>query len=170
VSTTVPASTSTTAPANASSTSSTGPGPSTASTVSTVSTASTSVGDDVEAITEAFTVFFDGTVADVERKVSLLQDGDRYREMLTDAAADPVAQTLTTRVTRVTPLEETACRAAAIGSEVCAEVVHDLLVGGLPAFAAHQSYAVWQDDRWKVASSSWCDLVVIGGATCPPAA
>ena len=132
----------------------------------TAGATSTTTVDDVGAITDAFTVFFDGTVLDVERKVELLQDGDRYREMLTDTAADPIARTLSTRVRSVTILDATACPEAT-GVDACARVVHDLLVGGLPAFAAHESTAVRVDGRWRVAADSWCEIVVIGGAACP---
>jgi hypothetical protein len=137
------------------------------SSPTTVTTSSPVPGDEAAAIEAAFQEFFDGLV-DVDRKVSLLQDGERYRSMLVDAAGDPIARTLSTRVESVTPLDEASCVAAA-GAPRCARVVHDLLTGGLPALVGHEGYAVLEGDRWLVASTSWCDVVVIGGAECPSA-
>jgi hypothetical protein len=124
------------------------------------------VGEAVAEITEAFTVFFDGANLDVDAKLARLEDGERYRSMIEDAVADPQAQQLSARVTTVTLLSEDECEQRSAAAP-CAEVVHDLLVGGLPALAGNVALAVQVDGDWLVSARTWCDIVVIGGASCP---
>jgi hypothetical protein len=117
------------------------------------------------AVTRAFETFFDGK-STVDARVAVLQDGERYRQMLTDAAADARFASLTTavRAVREASTEECAEHGA---SERCAVVTHDLLVAGLPMGVGVQSLAVAVGDRWLVAASAWCGVVAMGGATCP---
>lgn len=143
---------------------STEPGPSTTSASTTGGSATT---DDTPAITAAFTTFFDGVDPDVDGKIAVLEHGDQLRSMIVDAAANPQFQQLTTTVNSVSVLSEGECAAA---DEVapCASVGHDMFVGGLPAMVGLQSHAVKVDGVWKVSAKSWCAVVEIGGAACPP--
>jgi hypothetical protein len=136
----------------------------TAATVADTTTAGDGVGD-VAAITDAFIVFFDGA-STTDEKVAVLENGEQLRPMLEDAAEDPSFASLSAQVHSVDLLPDTEC-AAEGHTAPCARVEHDLFVGTYPAAANQTSYAVVQDGTWRVAMSSWCAFVAIGGATCP---
>ncbi len=141
-------------------------GPSTAPSPTTPATPTGDAGAATAEITDAFTVFFDGLNLDVDAKVARLEDGERFRTMLEDATADPQAQQLSVRVESVTLLSDDACPTRGVAAP-CAEVVHDLIVGTLPALVGNVGLAVATDDTWRVSARTWCELVVIGGAECP---
>lgn len=137
---------------------------------STTAAGATSVAastDDTTAITAAFTTFFDGPDPDTAAKIALLEHGDLLGSMVVDAAKNAQFQQLTTTVNSVDLLADADCAAAGEVSP-CALVGHDLFVGGLPAMVGLKSYAVRVDGTWKVSASSWCAVVTIGGASCPP--
>ena len=120
---------------------------------------------DREAIVKSFEVFFGGQQTTVDQKVAVLQDGERYREMLTAASANAQFQQITTTIRDIRAATAAECRE--FGTEPpCAVVTHDLLVGGFPMAAAIQSPAVLSDHQWMVGSSAWCKVVAIGGASC----
>ena len=121
----------------------------------------------VDAITAAFEAFFGGATTTVDEKVALLQDGERYRGMLTDASADAQFQQMTTDVRDVRPGTDDEC-AAAGAPNGCAVVTHDILIGTMPMVAALESVAVPAGGTWLVAGEAWCSLVEIGGEVCPP--
>lgn len=146
------------------------PGAATTATApaTTESTPATASPDDAafSAIRAAYETFFNGAGSDVDTKVAVLQDGDRYRSMLADASADPQFQSLTIDIRDITLA--TADQCAALGEVApCALVTFDLLVGGMPALVGQQSAAVEVDGKWLVAASAWCTVVAIGGETCP---
>jgi hypothetical protein len=113
-----------------------------------------------------FVSFFDGVVRDVDKKVQLLERGEAYRSMLTDAVANPQFAEMSTAVSSVTMLDAAGCTAAGVVSP-CAQVEHTLMVGQFPAVVDKTSYAIKADGGWKVAAKTWCDVVAIGGASCP---
>lgn len=146
------------------------------STPSTGSTAATTTAAPVPTTTDpaaeqmligaAFLTFFGGTASDVDDKVAVLQDGERYRSMIVDASANEQFQAMTVDIRGIRLLEADAC--TAIGEmSPCAVVTHDLFVGGAPALVGQDSAAVRIGDEWKVASSAWCRVVAIGGEQCP---
>ena len=121
---------------------------------------------DQTAVANIVTLFFDGTNPDVNAKVAILENGEKYRTMLAAAAKDPQASTLTTKVTGVTILDAAGCQAAGVASP-CARVNHDLFTGDFPALAGQVSYVIKVNGKWIVAAKSWCALAAIGGASCP---
>ena len=130
--------------------------------------ASTLAPGSVEArIEQVFVAFFDGLNPDVASRAARLEHGDVLSSMLADAAADPQFSQMSTQVRSVRLVDAAACSAVGVIAP-CAEVVHDLLVGQFPAVPAKTSYAVQVDGEWKVAAKTWCEVVTIGGATCPP--
>jgi hypothetical protein len=137
---------------------------STTAVPTTVPTTTTMTDDAL--IRRTFLAFFNGADRNVDLKVSLLQDGEKYRQMLTDADADPRSQQLRAQVRTVRLTEGTGCTAAGVASP-CAIVTFDLLLGDFPALAAHDGSAVKAAGSWKVSSKTWCDVVAIGGETCP---
>ncbi|MEI7547567.1 MAG: hypothetical protein WCK21_05860 [Actinomycetota bacterium] len=139
----------------------TGATPASTGTSSTIADGTTSIAT----IRTAFTTFFTGG-GSVDAKVAVLQDGERYRPMLTDAAANAQFRSLTIDIRDIRLA--TAAECGGYGElATCAVVTYDLLVGGAPMLAAHQGYAVRVDGTWKVASSAWCAVVKLGGETCP---
>lgn len=167
---TQPTTSTTTASATTQPTSSTTPASKPGSAATTQPTTSATTGqptDDVAAITAAFTKFFDGLDPNVDAKIALLEHGDVLGSMITDAAKDPQFQQLTTTVNSVTLQSDADC-AAAKEITPCALVLHDMFLGGLPAMVGLKSHAVKLNGTWKVSAASWCAVVAIGGATCPP--
>jgi hypothetical protein len=162
-----------------SSPSSTGPGATTSAssststattvTVTTVapSTAPTTAGPTDEAqVRSAFEAFFNGADRNVDKKVALLQDGEKYRQMLVDADADTRSQQLKAQIRSVRFPTAAECAQAGVPSP-CAIVNFDLLLGAFPALAAHDGAAVRIAGVWKVSAKAWCDVVAIGGESCP---
>ena len=137
-----------------------------ATTAATSTAPTTTPASDEALIRTAFAAFFNGADRNVDKKVSLLQDGERYRQMLVDADADPRFQQLRAQVRAVRSADPTECTNAGVTSP-CSIVTFDLLLGEFPALAAHNGPAVKISGSWKVGAKAWCDVVAIGGATCP---
>jgi hypothetical protein len=110
--------------------------------------------------------FFDGSNPDTPSRVAVLEHGDALAAMLAAAAADPQFAQMSTQVRSVRLLDAATCATAGVAAP-CAEVIHDVLVGQFPAVPAKTSYAVQLDGVWKVSAKAWCDVVSIGGASCP---
>ena len=126
----------------------------------------TTAASDEGQIRAAFLAFFDGATPGIDKKVALLENGEKYRQMLVDAGANAQFQKLTANVRSVQLTPDSGCAALGVASP-CANVTFDLLVGGFPALAAHQSPAAKIGGVWKVAAKAWCDVVAIGGDQCP---
>ena len=117
-------------------------------------------------VRSVFLAFFNGADRNIDKKVAALQDGERYRQMLVDADADSRFQQLRADVRAVRFPNATECTAAGLTSP-CAIVTFDLLLGAFPALAGHDGPAVQIAGVWKVGAKAWCDVVAIGGDTCP---
>jgi hypothetical protein len=164
----------TSAPSTSSSTTATTAAPTTtAAATTTIAAATTTTGasttalsGEQAAIAAAVTLFFDFTNPDVDGKVAVLENGEKYRSMLADAVKDPLGSTLSTKVSSVEILEDSACKTAGVASP-CAKVTHDLFAGPIAAFAGRQSYTIKVNGKWLVTAKSWCDLVAVEGQTCP---
>jgi hypothetical protein len=124
--------------------------------------------DDVESITTAFDTFFGGMESTVDEKVAVLQDGERYREMLVAASENEQFQQMSTEIRDVRAATAGECQALEAGDD-CAVVTHDVLVAGFPMAAGIESPAVRAAGGWLVGARAWCRLVEIGGETCPDA-
>ena len=140
--------------------------PSSAASTTKSSAATTTAASDESQIRAAFIAFFDGATPGIDKKVALLENGEKYRQMLVDAGANAQFQKLTANVRSVQMTPDSGCAALGVASP-CASVTFDLLVGGFPALAAHQSPAAKIGGVWKVAAKAWCDVVAIGGDQCP---
>ena len=121
---------------------------------------------DVAAIEDAFASFFGGLDTTVDEKVALLEDGETYRGMLDAASADDRFQQMATEIRSVEPADTATCASFGV-SAPCAVVTHDLLVSGFPMAAAVENPAVLVDGTWLVGAAAWCNVVEIGGASCP---
>jgi hypothetical protein len=120
----------------------------------------------VDAVKQAFVTFFDGGNPDVDGKVASIQHGEALRSMIADATVDPQFSKLSTEVRTVSSLAPPDCTSAGEISP-CALVIHDMFLGGLPAFVGRTSHAVKIGERWLVSASSWCSIVAMGGQSCP---
>jgi hypothetical protein len=137
-----------------------------ATTARPATTTTATAANDESQIRAAFIAFFDGTSPSVDKKVALLENGEKYRSMLVDASANAQFQKLAAAVRSVQLTADASCAALGVGAP-CAVVTFDLTVGGFPMLAAHVSPAVKIDGTWKVAAKAWCDVVAIGGDSCP---
>jgi hypothetical protein len=140
-------------------------GPTTSTAPTATVPSSTVAGDDTQ-VRAAFVAFFNGADRNVDKKVSLLQDGERYRQMLVDADADSRFQQLRAQVKSVRFADNAECARLGVPYP-CAVVTFDLLLGAFPALAGHDGVAAQIAGVWKVAATVWCDVVAIGGDTCP---
>lgn len=149
-----------------------GPTSSTVTTATTVTTvtpttvAPTTAATDEAQVRSAFETFFNGADRNVDKKVALLQDGEKYRQMLVDADADARSQQLRAQIRSVRFPPTGECAQAGVPSP-CAIVNFDLLLGAFPALAGHDGAATKIAGVWKVSAKAWCDVVAIGGAACP---
>jgi hypothetical protein len=108
-----------------------------------------------DAVTKVFTDFFDGKNTNLDAKLQLLDDPNKYKALYNKFATDPttgpqLAGTSVT-VTSVTPQPD--------GS---AEVKYTLNLNGTPALMDQLGKAVMVNGQWKVAGSTFCDLAALG--------
>ena len=108
-----------------------------------------------DAVSKVFTDFFDGKNTDLNAKLQLLDDPNKYKELYNKFATDPttgpqLAGTSVT-ITSVTPQPD--------GS---AEVKYTLNLNGVPALMDQLGKAVMVNGQWKVAGSTFCDLAALG--------
>lgn len=120
----------------------------------------------IAAIRAAYATFFGGSTTTVDAKLAVLEDGETYRTMVTDAQANEQFQALTVDVRDVSLLADGDCTAAGEASP-CALVTFDLLVSGAPMLVAKEGHAVLVGGDWKVSASTWCAVVAVGGESCP---
>ncbi len=115
------------------------------------------------AIRETWTAFFATT--DVSVQVTLLEDGEALREAVAQSAEAGTA--FPSEVTSVVFLDDSECSAQEVPSP-CAEVTYDILdPSGAPVLPDVTGHATLVGDRWLVSRATFCNLVELGGATCP---
>lgn len=142
---------------------------SSATTTTAAPTTTTTTMDEATAkaqITANFTKFFNGADTDVNGKLALLEDGDKYRDTFIQSSQGAAAKASSTRVTAIEFLTAADCSQSGIPSP-CAKVTNDLLVNGQPALSGQKSYAVYVNGQWKVAAITYCGLIALGGSKCP---
>jgi hypothetical protein len=121
---------------------------------------------DIEAITASFLTFFGGIDSTVDEKLAVLEGAETYREMLEAASENAQFQQMSTDIREIRVGSDDECGQLA-ADPGCAIVVHDVLVGGFPMAAGIESPAVRSDGSWLVGWRAWCNIVEIGGETCP---
>ena len=80
--------------------------------------------------------------------------------------ADPRSRQLRAQIRAVRFADNANCTAVGV-TFPCAIVTFDLLLGDFPALAAHDGSALEIAGTWKVSAKTWCDVVAIGGESCP---
>lgn len=110
-----------------------------------------------QAITKAYTTFFDGK-APTNDRVALVEGGDAFRAILDGQATNPQAQGTSVTVSAVKSTGATT-----------ADVTYTLLMGGNPVLPNQTGQAVKDGGNWKVAKATFCALQSLQGqvpATC----
>jgi len=106
-------------------------------------------------ITKAYTDFFNGANTDLEAKLALLDNPDKYRALYTKFATDPTTggqlKGTTATVTAIT-----------INPDNTADVTYTLNLNGTPALADQIGKAVLVNGAWKVSGTTFCDLAALG--------
>jgi len=112
----------------------------------------------VREITANWKAFFSGKTSPA-RKVALLEDGPRFKAIITGQAKLGASASAT--VAAVTGVKKTT-----------ATVRYTILLDGAPALKNQVGTAVLQDGTWKVGDASFCRLLSLEGvktAACPTA-
>jgi hypothetical protein len=104
-------------------------------------------------IKSAYAKFFSGQTP-VSDRVAVLQNGSKFRELVTSFANNPLAKNVNVTVSSVT-LDE--------GSDN-AKVVYTVKLGGA-GLPKQTGTAVRENGSWKVGSASLCKLVALQGST-----
>lgn len=115
------------------------------------SSASASAGDSSAAapIKANWEAFFSGTTS-AAKKISLLQNGQKFAAVIEAQARSGLAKSASAKVTAVS-----------VTSPTKATVTYDILLAGKPALTNQTGQAVYQDGTWKVGDASFCALLAL---------
>ena len=103
-------------------------------------------------IKTAYTKFFSGKTSVTDR-VALLQNGSRFKGLVTSFASNPLAKNVSTTVSSVT-----------LQGSNKAKVVYVVKFAG-SSLPQQTGSAIRQSGTWKVADASLCKLVALQGST-----
>jgi hypothetical protein len=93
--------------------------------------------------------FFSGTTS-AAKKISLLQNGQKFAGVIEAQAGSGLAKSASAKVTAVS-----------VTSPAKATVTYDILLAGKPALTHQTGQAVHQDGTWKVGDASFCALLAL---------
>jgi hypothetical protein len=111
-----------------------------------------------KAIATNWTTFFDPKTP-VAKRISLLQDGQRFATVIKSQAGGGLAASASAKVTKV-----------AVTSPTQANVTYNILLGGQPALSGKTGVAVKQGGTWKVGLASFCGLLALENGGKAPSA
>lgn len=98
-------------------------------------------------ITANWEAFFNGSTG-AAKKISLLQNGDKFSVIIKAQAGSGLASTAGAKVTAVV-----------VNSATSATVSYDITLSGATALANQTGTAVYEDGIWKVGDVSFCQLL-----------
>jgi hypothetical protein len=98
-------------------------------------------------ITANWEAFFNGSTG-AAKKISLLQNGDKFSAIIKAQAGSGLASTAGAKVTAVV-----------VNSSTSATVSYDITLSGATALANQTGTAVYEDGIWKVGDVSFCQLL-----------
>ena len=133
----------------------------TAATPVSQATSSSTNDADVNAITTAYTQFFNPKTS-LNVSMTLLQNGPAFRNALKTQAKTEFAKATTATVSTVT-----------LNTPYKATVVYSILLSGEPVLVDTIGAAVQENGKWKVAGATFCGLLTAQGPppkVCAPAA
>lgn len=109
-------------------------------------------------ITRDWTTFFAASTP-VSKRVSLLQNGQRFGQAIAAQSKSPLAQQAQAKVSKVT-----------VTGPDRARVTYTVLLAGKPALSNQTGTAVKSGGVWRVSDTSFCQLLALEGgapAACP---
>jgi ribosome-associated protein YbcJ (S4-like RNA binding protein) len=98
-------------------------------------------------ITANWEAFFNGKT-DAAKKISVLQNGDKFSAIIKAQAGSGLASSAGAKVTAVV-----------VNSATSATVSYNITLGGATALANQTGTAVYEDGTWKVGDISFCQLL-----------
>ncbi len=107
-------------------------------------------------ITANWEAFFSGKTS-AAKKISLLENGQKYASVINAQAGSGLASSAGAKVTAVV-----------VNSPAKATVHYDITLSGTTALANQTGTAVYQDGMWKVGHVSFCQLLKIENAGTTP--
>jgi hypothetical protein len=105
-----------------------------------------------EQIKNAYEQFFSGKTS-ISNRVALLQNGQRYRQLVASFASNPLAKNASATVSSVT-----------LQGPNKAHVVYVVKLGGT-ALPKQTGTAVREHGAWRIQATSLCRLVALSGTT-----
>lgn len=126
------------------------------STSSTATPSPQHAADPRQQVRQAWTTFFDASTP-TDKRVALLQNGERFRPAIEAQSKSPLAQKSSAKVENVT-----------MNGPSKATVVYTIELAGKPALKHQHGTAVKADGTWKVSDQSFCSLLGLQGPA-PPA-
>ncbi|MFM1728350.1 hypothetical protein ABI214_23010 [Prescottella soli] len=121
------------------------------STPSTTMSGTAAMSGDSKAAGDAFVAFFSGSTPG-DQKITLVQNGQAFADVINAQAASPIAQGTTATVTKVD-----------LDAPGHATVFYTVSLNGQPVLVDQMGEAVYVDGHWKVAQASFCDLLTLQG-------
>ena len=107
-------------------------------------------------VTANWVAFFDGKTS-AAKKISLLENGQKFASIINAQAGSGIAASAGAKVHAVT-----------VNSPAQATVHYDITLNGQTALGNQTGTAVYQDGMWKVGDVSFCQLLKIeNGGTAP---
>lgn len=110
---------------------------------------------DAQAVSDAFVGFFSGATPG-DQRITLVENGEAFAEIINAQAASPLAQGTTATVSSVD-----------VDEPAHATVTYTVSANGQPVLVDQMGEAVNVDGQWKVAQATFCDLLILQG-TPPP--
>jgi hypothetical protein len=136
------------APASAPASSAASPSAPASSPAAPSSSAPAAAGGNAKAlITANWEAFFNGST-NAAKKISLLQNGDKFSVIIKAQAGSGLASTAGAKVTAVV-----------VNSATSATVSYNITLSGATALANQTGTAVYEDGIWKVGDISFCQLL-----------
>jgi len=101
-------------------------------------------------------------LADIEENLDKVENSDdpKVRATLEGIASNPTFSTVTATAKGVEVLDDAGCEGAGVEAP-CAQATFDISLGGQVVLPDYRGYVVQQDDAWKLAQVSLCDLVAL---------
>ena len=107
-------------------------------------------------VTASWEAFFDGKTS-AAKKISLLQNGQKFASVINAQAGSGIATSAGAKVTTVV-----------VNSPAKATVKYNITLGGTTALPNQTGTAVYQDGMWKVGDVSFCQLLKLENAGTAP--
>jgi hypothetical protein len=111
---------------------------------------------DADQVKQVWTSFFSAKTP-ASQKTAMLQDGARFKAVISTLSADPRAKQLSAKVSSVT-----------LEGAKRAKVVYSIYLGHIAMLSDQTGYAFKVNGKWVVGYAGLCQLVILAGPT-PPA-